>query len=589
MIELSALRRRFDGESGPVTALDGLTATVSSDRITGVVGADGAGKTTLLRLLAGLLAPSEGQARLLGHPPGAEANRGRVGYMPQSFGLYGELTVRENLRLYADLHGLPPAGREERFAELMDFAGLAAFAGRRADRLSGGMRQKLGLACTLVQPPEVLLLDEPTVGVDPVSRRELWAILDRLVADGMSVIVSTAYLDEAERCAEVLLLHRGRLLVQAQPGEFAAEAAGRTYLLDDVPAGQRRALLTRLPDDPAVVDSVAQGRRIRVLLAEGRSAPPEPPAEAGGARYHPVAPRFEDAFIARLVDRGDTGAEGFGSGGHGGRAGSGDGEAALELAGVDRRFGDFYAVRGVGFRVAPGEIFGLLGPNGAGKSTLIKMICGLLPPSAGDIRVAGVDARRAPARVRSRLGYMSQQFALYGDLSPVQNLRFFCRAYGLPRREAETRIAATLAELGLEGVAHGECRTLPLGLKQRLALGTALLHRPDMVLLDEPTSGVDPLARRGFWRRINALAEAGVTVLVTTHFLEEAEYCDRIGVIYAGQLAALDTPDDLRARYATADNPEPTLEDAFVALIEERQEGERQDPKAPTTAGDNNA
>ena len=571
-VDLNGLTKRFTGAQGTVTALDGLSASVTGGQVTGVVGADAAGKTTLLRVLAGLLAPSEGEARTLGHAPGGDAVRGRVGYMPQSFGLYAELSVYENLRLHADLQGLPNRGRQDRFDELMAFAGLAPFAERRADRLSGGMRQKLGLACTLVHPPELLLLDEPTVGVDPVSRRELWTILYRLVADGMTVVVSTAYLDEAERCPEVLLLHRGRLLAHSDPDGFAAEAAGRTFVLDDVPAAQRRHLLSQLPGRPGIADSVAQGRRLRILLEQGRDQPPEAP-DTGAGRYRAVAPRFEDAFIARLVDHGDTGAEGFGEGGGttiepASRKGSAH---ALAVSRVDRRFGDFYAVRQVSFDVRPGEIFGLLGPNGAGKSTLIKMICGLLPPSAGAIRVAGVDASRAPARVRSRLGYMAQQFALYEDLSPVQNLRFFCRAYGLTERATRARIEATLADFALEDVAHSDSATLPLGLKQRLALGNALLHRPEMVLLDEPTSGVDPLARRGFWRRINELAEAGVTVLVTTHFLEEAEYCDQIGIIHAGQLAALDTPDALRTRYTSAEIPEPTLEDAFVALIEERE------------------
>jgi len=334
----------------------------------------------------------------------------------------------------------------------------------------------------------------------------------------------------------------------------------------------RHRLLSRLSHQPGIRDVVAQGQRLRILT--DRPEPPDLPAEAGAARLERVPPRFEDAFIARLLDAGAGGEDAF-AGDSGVTAGGGD-EHALYLSGVSRRFGDFYAVRDVGFEVHPGEIFGLLGPNGAGKSTLIKILCGLLPPSAGDVRVAGVDARKAPAAVRGRLGYMSQQFSLYGDLSPVQNLRFFCRAYGLRGGRLEERVAWALREFRLEEVAATDSGTLPLGYKQRLALGTALLHGPDIVLLDEPTSGVDPLARRGFWAWITQLAQSGVTVLVTTHFLEEAEYCDRLGIIYAGSLTALDTPDNLRARYRTDDNPDPTLEDAFVALIEERQNGEEE-------------
>ena len=572
--ELSHTSKRFPGAAAPVTALDGLAATVTAGQVTGVVGADGAGKTTLLRLLAGLLRPEHGTVRVLGGDPAGDdpALRDRIGYMPQRFGLYEELTVQENLRLYADLHGLAAAGRAERFAELMAFAGLSAFGQRRAGRLSGGMKQKLGLACTLVQPPEVLLLDEPTVGVDPVSRRELWAIIYDLVDRGMSVVVSTAYLDEAERCQEVLLLHRGRLLDQGPPADFAAEAEGRSYVLSGLPPEARHRLLTALGEREDIADVVAQGRRLRLLAARS-DHPPGLPAEARdtGGQLAAVPPRFEDAFIARLLAREPAEAAMFGGGATEGRRDlRGD---AIALAGVSRRFGAFTAVDGVSFRVRPGEIFGLLGPNGAGKSTLIKILCGLLPPSAGTVEVAGVDARKAPARVRARLGYMSQQFSLYGDLSPVQNLRFFCRAYGLRGRAVARRIDELIAEYALDEVAHAPSAHLPLGYKQRLALATALLHHPDIVLLDEPTSGVDPLARRGFWRRINQLAGAGVTVLVTTHFMEEAEYCDRLGIIHAGQLAALDTPDDLRARYRSADTPDPTLEDAFVGLMAERGDG----------------
>ena len=569
--------KRFPGPPGPVTALAGLSATIAAGQVTGVVGADGAGKTTLLRLLAGLLHPDAGRIRILGHDPAAGVRdlRDRIGYMPQHFGLYQELSVEENLRLYADLHGLPGEGRAERFRELMAFADLSDFGRRRAGRLSGGMKQKLGLACTLVRPPEVLLLDEPTVGVDPVSRRELWSIIYRLVDQGMSMVVSTAYLDEAERCQEVLLLHRGRLLDQGPPAEFAAGAAGRSYTLSGLAADTRRRLLTTLAARGDVADVVAQGQRLRLLTREA-GRPPALPAEAetAGGRLERVTPRFEDAFITRLLDREETGEAALFGGGTGeapaSRGLSGD---ALALSGVTRRFGSFTAVDRVGFQVRAGEIFGLLGPNGAGKSTLIKIMCGLLPPSTGRVEVAGVDARKAPARVRGRLGYMSQEFSLYGDLTPVQNLRFFCRAYGLRGSAVERRIGELLEEYALEEVARSPSAHLPLGYKQRLALANAVLHRPDIVLLDEPTSGVDPLARRAFWRRINQLAEAGVTVLVTTHFLEEAEYCDRIGVIHAGRLAALDAPEGLRARFATADNPEPTLEDAFIGLIEQRSHG----------------
>ena len=576
-VALDGVVKRFPGPGNapPFPAVDHLTAEVGAGRLTGLVGPDAAGKTTLLRLMAGLMVADEGRLRVLGHEPGAESIRGRVGYMPQSFGLYEELTVGENLRLYADLHGLPAADRPARYDQLLHFAGLGPFWDRRAGRLSGGMKQKLGLACTLVQPPDLLLLDEPTVGVDPLSRRELWSIIYQLVDDGLSVVVSTAYLDEAERCQDVVILHEGRLLHQGEPADFAECARGRTWTLEGLPAEGRRGILARVARQGDVADAVAQGGHIRVLAAQTGQPPARPDGIPAEAAYQPVAPRFEDAFIARLLanaqgtktDEANSGFADHVSGKHGQRQGP-----AIDIRNVRRTFGAFVAVDDVSFSVSPGEVFGLLGPNGAGKSTLIKILCGLLPASAGTVRVAGVDAGQAPAAVRARLGYMSQQFSLYGDLSPRQNLRFFARAYGLRGRAVGQRTEWLLREMQLEEVAGAPSRQLPLGYKQRLALANAVLHRPDIVLLDEPTSGVDPLARRAFWRRINQLAEAGVTVLVTTHFLEEAEYCDRIGVIYAGELAALDGPDALRDRFADADNPDPTLEDAFIALIEQQRE-----------------
>lgn len=576
-VRLQGVVKRFPGpgDTPPFNAVDQITAAVGAGRLTGLVGPDAAGKTTLLRLVAGLLVADGGELHVFGHGAGTEAVRGRVGYMPQGFGLYEELTVGENLRLYADLHGLPAAERPARYEQLLHFAGLGPFWDRRAGRLSGGMKQKLGLACTLVHPPDLLLLDEPTVGVDPVSRRELWGIIYQLVEDGLSVVVSTAYLDEAERCQDVLILHEGHLLHQGEPDDFAERARGRTWNLTGLPAEGRRGLLGRVARQGDVADAVAQGGHIRVLAAQKDHAPALPTGAPPAAAYQAVAPRFEDAFIARLLagfggkateDASSSFAEHVG-GQHRERE-----DPALDIRNVRRTFGDFVAVDDMTFTVSPGEVFGLLGPNGAGKSTLIKILCGLLPASSGTVRVAGVDAGQAPAAVRARLGYMSQQFSLYGDLSPRQNLRFFARAYGLRGKAVGQRVAWLLEEMQLEAVAGASCRQLPLGYKQRLALANAVLHRPDIVMLDEPTSGVDPLARRAFWRRISQLADAGVTVLVTTHFLEEAEYCDRIGVIYAGRLAALDSPDALRARFADTGNPDPTLEDAFIGLVEQERE-----------------
>jgi ABC-2 type transport system ATP-binding protein len=581
VVEAVELRKSFGAGPARVAALRALRARVHRGRITGLVGPDGAGKTTFLRLVAGLLLPDAGGLRVLGidTAAGADRLRGRVGYMPQRFGLYEDLSVSENLELYADLYGLSPTERESRFAELRRFTGLGPFGSRLAGRLSGGMKQKLGLACTLVQPPELLLLDEPSVGVDPISRRELWKIVLRLVAGGMSVVWSTAYQDEAERCDDVIVLHEGQLLAAGRPAELLEPVRGRAFTLTST-ASQRRRAARRAKALPGVLDAGVQGRSVRVLLAEGARCP-EPREllpEADGLPDHlePVAPRFEDVFVTLLhermsatprpvpaVDRDRIAAD---------APRAPDSPAVIEIRDLTRDFGDFRAVDRVSFEVARGEIFGLLGPNGAGKSTTFRMLCGLLPPSSGQARVLGIDLRRSAPRARARIGYMSQRFSLYGALSVGQNLRFFGSAYGLRGARQRARIAWALEALDLASLVERTSDDLPVGFKQRLALGVALLHEPEILFLDEPTSGVDPLTRREFWDRINGLAEAGVTVMVTTHFLDEAEYCDRLGIIDRGRLIALGSPDELKQPYRGADHPDPTLDDAFVSLVEAHEQ-----------------
>ncbi|MGB8224910.1 MAG: ATP-binding cassette domain-containing protein, partial [Polyangiales bacterium] len=577
----------FPVHGAQVTALRDLDLQVRRGGVTGLSGPDGAGKTTLMRLIAGLLTPDVGQLGVLGldATKQAEALRGRVGYMPQRFGLYEDLSVQQNLALYADLYGLPEAQRASRFSALMEFTGLGPFRSRLAGQLSGGMKQKLGLACTLIHPPELLLLDEPSVGVDPISRRELWKIVQLLTGERMTVIWSTAYLDEAERCDDALLLYEGRLVAQAAPEQLIEPMRGRTFAMPVPPADRRRAARAAKAI-PGVIDAVIQGTAVRVLVAEGGQAPDPraflPRAEGAPERMSPAEPHLEDAFIAllRLQTDADAARSPIASkppaaaspvvAGHTGEALGED--PVIRIRSLTRVFGDFTAVDGVSFDVLRGEIFGLLGPNGAGKSTTFKMLCGLLPPSSGEARVLGIDLRRSAPEARARIGYMSQKFSLYGILSIQQNLQFFGAAYGLAGAHRARRIAATIADFGLGEVADRTSDDLPLGFKQRLALGAALLHEPEILFLDEPTSGVDPLTRREFWDRINALAEAGVTVMVTTHFLDEAEYCDRIGIIYKGGLIALGSPNELKSRYRTPDLPEPSLDDAFVAMIEAKDE-----------------
>ena len=564
VLEIAGVAKTFRAGKRELRALRGVSLNMGRGLVMGLVGPDGAGKTTLMRLAAGLLVPDAGRITALGLDATRQSLelQASLGYMPQRFGLYEDLSVRENLDLYADLQGVPRAERAGRYAELMKMTGLAPFTARLAGRLSGGMKQKLGLACTLVRAPQLLLLDEPTVGVDPVSRRELWQIVYRLVkSEGMSVLLSTAYLDEAERCDRVLLLHEGEALEEGEPAALCAPMRGRCFVARGGNAG-KRALQEAALGAPGVIDALIQGADVR-LVTEAGAAPPV----LEGARVEPVAPRFEDAFVALLHGRETSRGEFFeisvpenkDSRSH---------EVVIEVRGAQRRFGDFYAVKDVSFEVRRGEIFGLLGANGAGKSTTFRMLCGLLPASAGSLRVAGVDLRHGAAAARARIGYMSQKFSLYGNLSVRQNVEFFAGAYGLAGRRRAERVAWALDGFDLAQAADDASAELALGYKQRLAMACALMHEPEILFLDEPTSGVDPLARREFWRRINALAHHGVTVLVTTHFMEEAEYCDRLAIMAAGEILATGGPAEIKARARADGTSEPTMEDAFIRLIE---------------------
>ena len=579
VLELHGVRKQFVAGGRTVEALRDINLAVRRGRVTGLIGPDGAGKTTLMRMAVGLLVPDDGQITVLGFDATRDslAVQSRVGYMPQRFGLYEDLSVQENLDLYADLQGVPHADRAPVYEELMQMTGLARFTARLAGRLSGGMKQKLGLACTLVRPPELLLLDEPTVGVDPVSRRELWQIVYRLAQkEGVTVLLSTAYLDEAERCAEVILMHDGEVLGHGPPQEFSERSRGRTYMVTSSVAN-KRALQESLSTAPGVVDALIQGESVRLVMeSDVRPDPATLLPNNKDIAIQPVPPRLEDSFVTMLRKRKPEAAavkSPEAMSGDSVRHTNGAGPV-IDVENVKRRFGDFYAVKGVTFRVDRGEVFGLLGANGAGKSTVFRMLCGLLPATEGRLRVAGVDLRRAAAAARAKVGYMSQKFSLYGNLSVCENLRFFSSAYNLFGKRQRDRMDWALGQFELAPMAEVTSLDLPLGHKQRLAMACALMHEPEILFLDEPTSGVDPLARREFWRRINALAEQRVTVMVTTHFMEEAEYCDRLAIMAAGEILAIGSPEEIKKRERTAERPEPTMEDAFIALIESKGAGE---------------
>jgi ABC-2 type transport system ATP-binding protein len=564
------LEKVFPVKKRPATkALRGISFDARAGQVTGLVGADGAGKTTLIRIAAGLFVPTAGSVTVLGLNSVADSIeiQSRVGYMPQKFGLYQDLTVEENLSLYADLQGVPLVEREERYRRLLEMTDLSAFTQRRAGALSGGMKQKLGLACSLIKAPRMLLLDEPTVGVDPVSRRELWKIVYGLVeAEGIGVLLSTAYLDEAERCQHVVLLHEGEKLAEGTPEAFRERVGGRTFLVQPPKDVKPREIQTRLAGRDRIVDATIRSGRVRVVTAEAAtSAITDRLPESWQATVRSTPPTFEDAFMAMIpqthhIDLAPPAAS-AGEAHH-------TGEVVVETRDLRKRFGDFEAVKGITFDVRRAEIFGLLGPNGAGKSTTFRMLCGLLPITAGEVSVAGQDLRHSRSRARSRLGYMAQQFSMYGQLSVEENLRFYGRAYGLSWERLRARLQWAYEEFGLAAWRDKAAGQLPGGYKQRLAMAAALLHEPEILFLDEPTSGVDPLARREFWLRINGFAQQGVTVVVTTHFMEESEYCDRMLIMSLGETLAMGTPAEIRSLARTTDNPHPTIDDAFIALAE---------------------
>ena len=585
VVRAEGLTRRFTGPDGrPLVAMDRVSLSVPRGQLTALVGPDGAGKTTLMRMMAGLLAPDEGSLHVLGLDVtrDAQAVQDRISYMPQRFGLYEDLSVQENLDLYADLHGVPQAVRRERFARLMAMTDLARFTARPAGKLSGGMKQKLGLACTLVRSPELLLLDEPSVGVDPLSRRDLWEILLQLVRDEqLSVVVSTAYMDEAERCTHVHVMNAGHVLANGTPQALAQRAQGLTFVATPPVGMAARMLQARLLDAAsAAVDAVPRGGQVRFIRRpDVDEAALRPMLE--NVEVHPRPAELEDAFMLMLRQHaeaagGQSSSEGLPAAGadrtlQGRRndeptapaAVTDHAEPVIVVRDLVRRFGDFTAVASTSFEVRRGEIFGLLGPNGAGKTTTFRMLCGLLPATSGSLQVAGANLRVAPARARARIGYVAQKFSLYATLTVRENLAFYGAAYGLHGRQLTERIEAMLQRFDLDPAA--ESGLLPAGYRQRLAMAAGLIHAPDILFLDEPTSGIDPLARRAFWRTITVLSAQGVTIVITTHFMEEAEYCDRIAIQDAGRMLALGTPRDVRTQAGEAGSD---MNAAFIAIVE---------------------
>ena len=556
IIEATGLTKRFEDGT---KALKGISFSIVGGKITGLVGPDGAGKTTLIRILTGLLPYSDGSLYVLGQkmPCNKSDFLQMIGYMPQKFGLYEDLSVDENLNLYAELQGVE--NKKERIDELLAFTSLKPFRGRLAGKLSGGMKQKLGLACALIKKPKLLLLDEPGVGVDPVSRKELWEMVGHLLAEGVAVVWSTSYLDEADRCDEVILLNDGISLYQGSPKAARESLKDRTYLIGGTFLDKRETLSTVLADE-SVLDAVLAGSKIRVILKKNTTLQKERFTPLGiDIKITSAPPNFEDAFVDILnVKTKPTSklAETMGQiPYYGGKL-----IAANKLT---KRFGDFTATDEIDFEIGRGEIFGFLGPNGAGKSTTFKMLCGLITPTNGTATVMGEDLYKGGAKVRGSIGYMAQKFSLYGNLGVKDNLDFFAGVYGLSGAVKKRKIEEMIDIFGFKNHLHTAANTLPLGLKQRLALACSVMHEPHVLFLDEPTSGVDPITRKEFWTHINGMVKKGMSIMVTTHFMDEAEYCDKIMLIYGGKAIANGTPDELKMMIGA----DASMEETFISLI----------------------
>jgi ABC-2 type transport system ATP-binding protein len=532
---------------GSVQAVRGIDLEVNGGEIFGLIGPDGAGKTSTFQILAGVMEASYGFVAVSDRP--AREARSQTGYLTQGFSLYPDLTVAENIRYIGDLRHVRLSEIEERGQRYLQMFDMDRFRDRLAGKLSGGMKQKLALICALVPQPRVLLLDEPTTGVDPVSRREFWDTLAHLAADGLTILVATPYLDEAERCHRVALIHEGVIQQTGTPAELRSGlAAKRLELRTERLAEAERVLSNSSGDHKEIVDVQRFGDRLDLLVHNPDEAKRilEEKLRADGLPIGDIRedePTLENTFVAKLRSLGQAVHETPFPGRHSQQ--DLRGQVAIGAENLTRQFGSFTAVKNVNVHVRYGEIYGLLGANGAGKTTTIKMLCGLLEPTQGHVELAGERQVRS-SEVRQRIGYMSQKFSLYDDLSIRDNLDFFAGVYGVPEREREEKRRWVLSFSGLEGKQDQITGSLPGGWKQRVAFGAAIMHEPSVLFLDEPTSGVDPLARRAFWSMINRLADAGTAILVTTHYLEESEQCNRLGLMVAGELVVEGTPTGIK-------------------------------------------
>jgi len=544
-IAVHALTKRY----GTIEAVRGIDLEIKSGEIFGLIGPDGAGKTSTFQILAGVMEATSGEASVFGQP--AREARSHTGYLTQAFTLYPDLTVIENIRYIGDLRRVPPDDIQERGQRYLRMFNMDQFGDRLAGRLSGGMKQKLALACALVPEPSVLLLDEPTTGVDPVSRREFWDTLARLAAEGLTVLLATPYLDEAERCHRVALMHQGQIRQLGTPAELRSRLHSKRMELRTGNLSLAESLLHPISGaGKQIIDVQRFGDRLDLLAPDPAAAriEVERTLSQAGLTIDDIRlddPTLENTFVATLRNLGEE-IHDAPFPGHRNYLNL-LGQTAIGATDLTKQFGSFTAVKHVTAQVKYGEIYGLLGANGAGKTTTIKMLCGLLEPTAGDMELAGQRGGLRSSAIRQKIGYMSQKFSLYNDMSIKENLQFFAGVYGVPEEEFEEKKNWVLSFSGLEGKEDQVTGSLPQGWKQRVAFGAAILHEPSILFLDEPTSGVDPLARRSFWTMINRLADTGTAILVTTHYLEEAEQCNRLGFMVAGELVTEGSPSEIKA------------------------------------------
>jgi ABC-2 type transport system ATP-binding protein len=543
-IEVRGLTKRY----GKREAVRGIGFEVCPGEIFGLIGPDGAGKTSTFQILAGVMEATSGDASIFGKP--ARDMRSQTGYLTQAFSLYPDLTVTENIRYNGDLRLLPSKEIAERGLQYLRMFEMDRFVDRLAGQLSGGMKQKLALACALVPQPKVLLLDEPTTGVDPVSRREFWDVLAHLSAEGLTILVATPYLDEAERCHRIAFMHLGEIIQIGTPAELCASLGAKRIELHTADLRKAESILSEgAGPDKDIMDVQRFGDRLDLLVRDPDKARNLVTEKLKGQSVDDMRvdePTLENTFVAKLRALGQKADTVAFPAKH--DHSSLRGQIAVGATDLVKEFKAFTAVKKVSLQIRNGEIYGLLGANGAGKTTTIRMLCGLLDPTSGTMELGGTAGNLRSEAVRERIGYMSQKFSLYDDLTILENLDFFSGVYGVPEREREEKIRWVLSFSGLDGKQDQITGSLPGGWKQRVAFGAAIMHEPDILFFDEPTSGVDPLARRAFWTMINRLADGGAAILVTTHYLEEAEQCNRLGMMVAGELVVEGTPSSVKAQ-----------------------------------------